>query len=107
MAEIAPVAPISPRDQKIIQESIQEFSQLQTNRAVFGSHWEEISELIDPPSRNSFFYSVFNWPGQKKSDRQVDATGMMALDRFKAIIDSLLTPAQHAGGTASKPTTNT
>jgi len=92
MAEIAPVAPISPRDQKIIQESIQEFSQLQTNRAVFGSHWEEISELIDPPSRNSFFYSVFNWPGQKKSDRQVDATGMMALDRFKAIIDSLLTP---------------
>lgn len=90
--EIAPNAPISPRDQKIIQESIQEFSQLQNNRAVFGSHWEEVAELIDPPSRNSFFYSVFNWPGQKKSDRQVDATGMMALDRFKAIIDSLLTP---------------
>jgi Bacteriophage head to tail connecting protein len=76
----------------ILHESLHEFSELQTWRAVFGQHWEEVAELVDPPSRNTFFYGTFNWPGLKKTDRQVDATAMMALDRFCAILDSLLTP---------------
>lgn len=82
----------SPREQDIINDSLQEFQQLQTWRNVYGAHWEEIAEILDPPSRNTFFFQSFNWPGQKKSDRQVDATGMLALERFKAILDSLLTP---------------
>ena len=71
---------------------MREFAQMQTWRSTFAAHWEEVSELIDPPSRNTFYYGNFNWPGQKKTDRQVDATGMMALGRFGAICDSLLTP---------------
>lgn len=86
------VTPQSQRDKDIIQESMLEFQQLQTWRAVFAQHWEEIAELIDPPSRNTFYYGTFNWPGQKKAERQVDATAMLALERFKAILDSLLTP---------------
>lgn len=76
----------------ILHASLHEFSEMQTWRAVFGQHWEEIAELVDPPSRNTFFYGNFNWPGQKKTDRQVDATAMMACERFGAILDSLLTP---------------
>ena len=68
------------------------FSQLQVVRNTFASHWEEVAELILPNSRNTFMYGSFNWQGQKKTDRQVDATGMMALQRFSAICDSLLTP---------------
>jgi hypothetical protein len=48
--------------------------------------------LILPNYRNTFMYGNYNWPGQKKTQQQVDATGMMALSRFAAICDSLLTP---------------
>lgn len=82
----------SQRDKDIISDCLLEFQQLQTWRSVFASHWEEIAELIDPPSRNTFFFGSFNMPGLKKTDRQVDATAMLALERFKAILDSLLTP---------------
>lgn len=71
---------------------LREFSELQTYRNVFASHWEETAELILPTQRNTFMFGNFNWPGQKKTDRQVDATGMVALSRFSAICDSLLTP---------------
>ena len=80
------------RAQDIVQDSIHEFSQLQTWRNVFASQWEEVAELILPNYRNTFFYGNYNWPGQKKTDRQIDSTGMLALGRFSAICDSLLTP---------------
>lgn len=76
----------------IVAASLREFSQLQTWRSTFASQWEEVAELILPTSRNTFMYGNFNWPGQKKTDRQIDATGMMALGRFAAILNSLLTP---------------
>lgn len=79
-------------EERIVTEKLQEFSQLNLWRNTTAAHWEEIAELIDPPSRNTFYYGNYNWPGQKKTDRQVDATGMMALGRFSAILDSLLTP---------------
>ena len=79
-------------EEECVFETMHEFSQLQTWRNTFASHWEEVAELVLPTSRNTFFYGNFNWPGQKKTDRQVDASGMMALHRFAAICDSLLTP---------------
>lgn len=80
------------RELDIVNDVMQEFSQLQLMRNTFAGHWEEVAELIYPEYRNTFFYGNFNWPGQKKTDRQVDASGMMALHRFAAICDSLLTP---------------
>jgi hypothetical protein len=68
------------------------FSQAQLWRNTFAAHWEEVAELVLPTSRNTFYYGNFNWPGVKKTDRQVDASAMMALHRFGAILDSLLTP---------------
>lgn len=82
----------SDHDEKIVTETMLEFSELQSQRYTFGGQWEEVAELILPTSRNTFFYGNWSWPGQKKTDRQIDATGMMALHRFAAILDSLLTP---------------
>lgn len=82
----------TPEEEETYSHIQRQFSVLQTYRAVFGSHWEEIAELIDPQSRNTFFFGTFNWQGLKKTDRQVDATGMVALQRFGAIVDSLITP---------------
>lgn len=76
----------------IVRQSMGEFTQLQTMRNTFAAHWEEVAELVLPTSRNTFYYGSYNFPGQKKTDRQVDASAALALERFGAILDSLLTP---------------
>ena len=70
----------------------QEFGQLQTYRSTTAAQWEEVAELILPHYRNTFMYGNYNFPGMKKTDRQVDSSGQLALSRFGAICDSLLTP---------------
>lgn len=77
---------------EVVTKVMQLFSELQGWRNTFAGQWEDVAELVLPTSRNTFFYGNYNWPGQKKTDRQVDATAMMALSRFGAIMDSLLTP---------------
>lgn len=69
-----------------------EFNAMLVERSLFGVQWEEVAQLIMPNWRNTFFYGNYNTQGVKKTDRQVDATGMVALNRFAAICDSLLTP---------------
>lgn len=91
VASVEGVRPIE-NEEEIVREALREFSEMQVWRNTFAAHWEEIAELIDPVSRNTFQYGNWNFPGQKKTDRQVDATAMMGLQRFSAILDSLLTP---------------
>lgn len=79
-------------EESVIGESMQEFSQLQTYRATFAAQWEEVAQLVLPSHRNTFYFGNRNTPGDKKTQQQVDATAMMALHRFGAILDSLLTP---------------
>lgn len=96
---------MTSREEEIVRDSLHEFSQLQLFRNTTAQQWEEVAELILPTSRNTFMYGNYNWPGLKKTDRQVDASGMMALSRFSAICDSLLTPRnmQWHGLAASNP----
>jgi hypothetical protein len=84
---------ISQKEADTVRDILQEFTELTTWRNVFAGQWEEAAQLIWPEHRNTFFYGTWNWPGQKKNFQQVDATGMLALHRFAAITDSLLTPA--------------
>ena len=83
---------ISEREAATVYSIMQEFSQYTTWRNVFAGQWEEVVRLLWPEQRNTFFYGSFNWPGQKKTQDQVDSSGMLALERFTAIVDSLLTP---------------
>ncbi len=80
------------REETIVADSLREFAELTTWRNTFAGQYEEIAELIDPNSSNTFFFGNYNFPGQKKTSRQIDASGMIALNRFGAICDSLLTP---------------
>ena len=68
------------------------WGQLQVYRSNFASQWEEVAQLILPTSKNTFFYGSYNFPGQKKTQEQIDSTGQLANSRFGAICDSLLTP---------------
>ena len=82
----------SDAEAKIVDDILREFSQYQIWRNTYAQQCEEVAELILPTSRNTFFYQNFNWPGAKKTQQQVDATGALALHRFCAIADSLVTP---------------
>lgn len=79
-------------EQSIVEQSLREFSTLQGGRSIFAGQWEEVAELVLPTSRNTFYYGSYNAPGQKKTERQVDSNAAVALSRFAAILDSLLTP---------------
>lgn len=82
----------SQREMDIVMEILREFSEDMTWRATFAMQWEEAALLVAPEHSNTFFQGSWNWPGQKKTYLQVDASGMMAAQRFGAICNSLLTP---------------
>jgi hypothetical protein len=79
-------------EEECVRQTLIEFQELATYRLSFAAQWEEIASLILPAYRNTFQYGSWNWPGQKKTEMQIDATGMLANERFSAICDSLLTP---------------
>lgn len=93
MADALKYRMISSEEQTLVGEIMRDFTERQIWRNVFAGQWEETAQLIWPEHRNTFFYGSWNWPGQKKTFQQVDASGMLALHRFAAIADSLLTPA--------------
>jgi hypothetical protein len=83
---------ISDREMLIVAGIKREFSQKIAERSTLAGHCEEVAQLILPTSRNTFYYQDYNTPGAKKTQQQVDATGALALHRFCAIADSMVTP---------------
>lgn len=79
-------------EQMVVQDTNKLFQEMQLQRAVFASQWEEAASLIWPTSKNTFFYGNYNWQGVKKTEQQIDSTGMLALTRFTSILDSMITP---------------
>jgi hypothetical protein len=80
------------RSKKILEDSLIDWREAQTWRSTHAGQWEEIAEILDTNAKNTFFPGNYNYPGQKKQERQIDSNGQLALDKFKAIMDSLLTP---------------
>jgi hypothetical protein len=65
------------------------YERLKSMRGTWESHWEEIAERILPRS------SEFNGDktsGDKRTEKIYDATSALALERFAAAVESLLTP---------------
>jgi hypothetical protein len=82
----------SERDQQLCEITVRDMAQLASRRSLLNNQCEEIAGLIDPASRGTFLFGSEPVPYSKKTDQQVDSTGMIALSRFAAICDSLLTP---------------
>lgn len=80
------------RTKAILEESMRDWRQVVTWRSTHAGMWEEIAQILDTNSKNTFYPGNYNYPGQKKQERQIDSNGQLALDKFKAILDSLLTP---------------
>jgi hypothetical protein len=93
------------RQDEVVMKGIHMFNEMSNYRATFGGHWEEVAEILAPNMRNTFYRWNINYPGVKKADRQVDASGMVANVKFAAICDAMLTPfsSQWHGLAATNP----
>lgn len=80
------------RDEQIVDRIFRRHREDVTWKSNFALQCEEIAALIFPEFRNTFYFGSFSWPGTKKTQMQVDATGMHSLGRFAALCDSLVTP---------------
>jgi hypothetical protein len=65
-------------------------SELKSTRGSWESHWKEIAERVLP--RQDEFFTTMPTQGAKRTDKQYDATGEIALGKFAAVMEALLTP---------------
>jgi hypothetical protein len=70
---------------------------LRGDRGNWESHWKEIAELVLPSYSDLFQTggtSIQSGGGEKKTEKQFDATAPSALTRFSSVMESILTPRQ-------------
>tara|TARA_R110000787_G_scaffold91459_2_gene192784 strand:+ start:7064 stop:8686 length:1623 start_codon:yes stop_codon:yes gene_type:complete len=70
-------------------EIFKRFEVLQRMRGTWESHWEEIASRVLP--RSAEFVGT-RTAGDKRTEKLFDATAALALERFAAAVESLLTP---------------
>lgn len=62
---------------------------LEGQRKTFETHWQWVGELIWPQMADF----QYKWhPGERRTRRQYDMTAALALEKFSAALESLLTP---------------
>ncbi len=72
-------------------EIIKRQEHMESDRSTWESHWREISERVLP--RSAVFERGFQpTPGEKRADKVFDSTPVLALERFAAAMESMLTP---------------
>ncbi len=79
--------------QDLVDNLIRDFRQMQARRGNLDTHCKEIAERILPDDKLLFNSEATNQTqGDKRNQEVYDSTGIIALERFAAIVDSLLTP---------------
>ena len=68
---------------------LREQKSMETDRSVFEQHWQEIAERILPRSAE---FKGTRQKGGKRTEKAIDATGALALQKFGAAIESVITP---------------
>lgn len=71
-------------------EAITRFERLKSERSIWDSHWQELAERIWPD--RALFIDKTGTPGEKRTEKIFDATAALALTRFAAAMESMLTP---------------
>jgi hypothetical protein len=86
---------------KDVQDILHVFSKVESNRSNWETHWEEIAERVLP--RQKDFVSDQTTKGEKKTSKIFDSVPLIALERFAAVMDSMLTPRQQRWHTLKHP----
>ena len=71
-------------------EIVARHERLKSERSVWESHWQELAERIWPD--RALFTTKDRTPGEKRTEKIFDATAALALTRFAAAMESMLTP---------------
>lgn len=84
------------QDHSLAEKLIKHAERVVNNRGVWESHWQEVTELVWPAWSQTFqLGGADSTPGggNKKAEKQFDATAPNALVKFAAIMESLNTPS--------------
>lgn len=80
-------------EKELALELCSQFEKLCSDRGTWESHWNEIADRVYPMHGSLFLSKMsLSTPGEKKNKEILDSTAVIALQRFGAILDSLLTP---------------
>lgn len=74
-----------------VENYCQLFKVIRGDRSNWETHWEEIAERVLPRQRG---FIGDRTDGEKKTEKIFDSRPMIALERFAAVMDSMLTPRQ-------------
>lgn len=80
------------KQEDVADDIIREYQRLSSERMNWESHWQEIAERVLPMHSRSFNQRTNMSKGDKRNEFIYDSTAAIALNRFAAILDSLLTP---------------
>jgi hypothetical protein len=79
-------------DSPIADEILRSYGRAAGARSNWESHWQEIAERVWPSHSTLFNQKGNQTKGEKRNNLIFDSTATIALSRFAAILDSLLTP---------------
>ena len=71
------------------EEAIAEFGKLEARRSNWDSTWDEVADFVLPRYGD---FTTTRSPGENRHDRIYDSTAPLALERFAAALESMLTP---------------
>ncbi len=77
----------------IADDIIKRYDALSSARKNWESHWQEIAERVLPRYSNTIQQNVTTITrGEKRTEKMFDSTAALALERFAAAMESMLTP---------------
>lgn len=77
----------------IAQEIVKRYERLKGDRGTWEEHWEEVADRVLPR-----YSDTFQTPdagitrGEKRTDKMFDSTAALGLERFAAVMESMLVP---------------
>lgn len=75
------------------EDIIKRYEQLEAMRGTWETHWTEIADRVLPRYSDTMYRSDINITrGEKRTEKMIDSTAALALERFAAAMESMLTP---------------
>ena len=78
---------------ELAEQIIKRFTSLEAERGTWETHWTEIADRVLPRYSDTFFKPTSEQTkGEKRTEKMIDSTAGLALERFSAAMESMLTP---------------
>lgn len=77
------------RQEDMLNQIIRDQSSMETSRKTWEQHWEEVAERCLPRASG---FTGKKQDGSKRNEKAIDSTPILALERFAAAMESVITP---------------